>query len=548
MPNTPFSDIPRGVSEKVGIRAFKAGLIFLVLTLIAVYFAFSKSNPFADPYELYAVFDNANDVKQRSPVRIAGVEVGKVTSVEPIADSGGKARVKIVIQRKGLPIHRDARLKVRQRIFLEGNYYVDLEPGSPSEPNLHSGDTIPPEQTDSPVQFGQVLTALQEDTRRDLQTFLREYAKGVSGRGAEGFNMAVHYWEEAYRNTAIATRATLGTQPGDLQRVLKGQGKVFGALSEDEEALKLLVVSLNRLAAAFASQDGNLRATIPKLRDVLKVGRPALASLNNAFPSLRAFARDALPAARSSSPTLDVQIPFITQARRLVSDAELGGLVRDLKSTVPHLANLNDNQTRSLAEGRLLASCQNNVLIPFSTTKIPDPDFPENSDPYYKNAPRALVGLSGESRLHDANSPFFHVLAGAGPTTLVSTGEAADPYYTQLDLPVDGVRPAKPANRPVFRPGTPCETQEPPDLNAVSGEPGMQTTAQAANTPEYQKWQQKGLDDLELLKAHLKSVSEGKPSLDPLDYSDLGIKIQTRLQHLKALPDGTYVKRKAARR
>ena len=546
MPNTPFSDIPRGISQKVGIAAFKAGLVFMVLMLIVVYFAFSKANPFARPYEIYAVFDNANDVKQRSPVRIAGVEVGKVKEIKPIPDSGGKARVKIVIESKGLPIHRDAKLKVRQRIFLEGNYFVDLEPGSPSEPELHSGDTIPPEQTDSPVQFGQVLTALQDDTRRDLQTFLREYAKGTSGRGAEGFNLAVHYWEEAYRNTAISTRSTLGTGPGDLQRVLKGQGKAFGALSKDEEALKLLVVSLNRLAAAFASQDGNLRATIPALRDVLKVGRPALASLNHAFPTLRAFARDALPAARSSSPTLDVQIPFITQARRLVSRDELGGLVHDLKSTVPYLARLNSRQTLSLEQTRALASCQNSVLLPFSTTTIPDPDFPDNADPYYKQAPRALVGLSGESRMHDANSPFFRVLAGAGPTTLVSTGESGEQLFTQLDLPVDGVRPAKPTNRPVFRPGVACETQEPPDMAAVSGEPGQQVTPKAAATPENLKWQQKSQDDLDLLLTHIRSVNAGKPSIDPLEYSDLGVKIQTRLQHLKALPDGTYVKRKKA--
>ena len=30
------------------------------------------------------------------------------------------------IDDKGLPIHKDATLKIRPRIFLEGNFFVDL--------------------------------------------------------------------------------------------------------------------------------------------------------------------------------------------------------------------------------------------------------------------------------------------------------------------------------------------------------------------------------------------------------------------------------------
>jgi phospholipid/cholesterol/gamma-HCH transport system substrate-binding protein len=527
MAHTPFSDIPRGSAQNRGVTPVRAGLLALVLVASFAFFAVTKSNPFKSEYELYAVFENANELKPRSPVRIAGVEVGKVKDVDPVG--ADHARVRMVIEKDGLPIKKNAELKVRQRIFLEGNYFVDLQPGTADSPELESGSTIPFTQTASPVQFGQVLTALQHDTREDLKTFLREYAKGVRGKGARGFNMAVRYWEEAYRNTAMSTRATLGQGPGDLQRVLKGQGKVFGALARDENALKLLVVSLNRLAAAFARQDDNLRATIPALRDVLRVGRPALASLNRAFPTLRAFAREALPAARSSSPTLDVQIPFITQARRLVSDAELGGLVRDLRTTVPPLARLNRRQTLSLREVRALASCQNGVLVPFSKTPIPDPDFPANSgQPFYKQSPRALVGLSGESRIADANSPLFRVLAGGGPTTLVSTGSAGEDVFAQLDFPLDGVRPARPLKRPVFRPDIACETQEAPDLHAALGEPDETTIPTPSATAANIARKREAKHELERVRRYLQRTMAGKPAIDPLEYSDLGERIQKR--------------------
>ena len=42
-----------------------------------------------------------------------------------------------------LPLHQDARLKVRSRIFLEGNFFVDLQPGTPASPELGDDDVIP---------------------------------------------------------------------------------------------------------------------------------------------------------------------------------------------------------------------------------------------------------------------------------------------------------------------------------------------------------------------------------------------------------------------
>ena len=155
---------------------------------------------------------------------------------------------------------------------------------------------IPVTQTAAPVQFGDLLTALQRDTRSDLQTFLREYSKGLADGGAEGFNEAIRYWEPAYRNNSLANDATLGQDPNrDLQRVLKGQQKTFAALVKDEGALKGLVTNFNVTAGALAREDVALAASIPALRDTLRIGYPALGSLDAALPSLRAFAHDALP-------------------------------------------------------------------------------------------------------------------------------------------------------------------------------------------------------------------------------------------------------------
>ena len=444
-----------------GMSTFKAGLLAIVTIGVLAFFGFTKINPFASPYELNATFNTANNLKPKSPVRIAGVEVGKVTKVKPVPGSpkGGAAKVTMEIRKKGLPIHKDAQLKIRQRIFLEGNFFVDILPGSPSAPILKDGSTIPYTQTSAPVQFGQLLTALQSDTRDDLKIFLREFSKGLSGKGARGFNDSIKYWESAYKNSSLANDATLGEEPTrDLQRVLQGQQKTFAALDADEEALKGLVTNFNTTAGALAREDVALEASIPALDSTLRVARPALFSLNEALPSLRGFARDALPGARSSNPTLKASLPFIKQARKLVSRRELRGTAAVLRRYIPSFVRLNNQSVKLSVQGRQLSACTNNVLVPFTHLKVPDPDFQDNNDKSVRSRlQQALPGLSGESRLSDGNNQFFHVGVAATPPL---PGQ----FKVRPGPPTDGG-----SQPPPHRPDMPCEIQELPNLHAPGG-------------------------------------------------------------------------------
>jgi phospholipid/cholesterol/gamma-HCH transport system substrate-binding protein len=434
-----------------GMSPFKAGLIAIVLIAVLSYFGFTKANPFANPYEFKGAFQTASNLKPKAPVRIAGVDVGKVKKIEPVKEGSG-AIVTMEVKKKGLPLHDDAELKIRPRVFLEGNSFVDVSPGSPSSPNLKDGGTIPATQTAAPVQLGDVLTALQSDTREDLKTFLYEFAvKGLGGSGARGFNQVFKYGKEAYRNSALANDATLGQEPTkDLHRVLRGQQRTFGALVRDENALKGLVTNFNVVAGAFASQDAALEASVPALRDTLRVAQPALKSLNDSLPELRAFAREALPGVRSSGPTIDRSLPFLRQARALVSPRELGGTAAELRRQIPSLVLFNRRAVPLSAQGRALSACTNDVLVPFINSRIPNPEEPGNTNQRVNaQAQRGLVGLSGESRLNDGNITWFHVSA-------VPPGTAVRP----APPPDGGSQP------PPRRPDVPCETQEPPDLNA----------------------------------------------------------------------------------
>ncbi len=490
-------------TRRGGMSPFRAGLIAVVLIVVASYFAYTQANPFANPYELEAQFNTVNNLQPDAPVRIAGVEVGIVKSVEPLPGGEDGATVTMEIEEFGLPIHEDAELEIRPRIFLEGNEFVDVQPGTPSAPLMESGDMIPVNQTATPVQFGQVLSILQSDTREDLRTLFKEYAFiGLNGGGARGFHDSIKYWEPAYRNSALANDALLGTQPGDLFRVLRGQQQTFAALSEEPDALQGLVTNFNITAAAFAQEDDALEATIPALRDVLEVGQPALTSLNSSFPGIRRFANDALPGVRSSRTTIPKTFPFIHQLRLLFRPSELQGLVKDLKPTIPALARLNHESVPFLKENRALSRCTNKTLLPFARTPIPtgtpdpndpnravDQDFPDpdsTMQPFAEQGPRSFVGLSGESRPFDGNGKFFRVnLKADAPETVLEPFASGAPFAPDFIPLVTTDSPdtqrARPApteeenvrgssedeyKRTVFRPDFPCELSVRPDLRA----------------------------------------------------------------------------------
>jgi phospholipid/cholesterol/gamma-HCH transport system substrate-binding protein len=519
-----------------GMSPFRAGLLAVVVVAVACYFAFNGSNPFSSPYEMTAEFKNAANVKPNAAVRIAGIDVGKVKSVSA-ADKNGVARVKMEIQEKGLPIHKDAEIKLRPRIFLEGNIFVDIQPGTPDAPVLPDGGTIPASQTQAPVQFSQLLSVLQEDTRADLQTLLEEFAKGLDGGGAQAFNRSIPYWKPAYLYSSQANDASLGSEPHDLSKLVRAQGKVFKELSADEQALADLVTNLNKTFGAFASESTNLEATIPALDRVLKVGNPALASLNDSLPALRQFARDALPATKSSLPTIEASMPFVTQARGLVSKAELRGLARDLRPTIPSLAKLNATTIPFLQESRALSACTSNFLVPFANKPIPDRIFDIPDSTFLHDSNHGFVALAAESRQNDANTPLFRLDQGAGPFSVVQTDQFGHKYvqFGGMISKPEGSQPALPAHRPVFRPNIPCETQAVPDLNAPIGPAEQlahpQPVASAANKAR----EAAAKADLERYLKRMQLHAQGKPAPNPFEKYNKQLSLYARDQANKLL-------------
>jgi phospholipid/cholesterol/gamma-HCH transport system substrate-binding protein len=473
------------------------GVIALVVILVGTFLGFTKDIPFTKPFEIKATFQSANSIRAGSPVRIAGVNVGKVGKVEP-SEGSDTSVVTLEISKQGLPIHEDATAKIRPRIFLEGNFFVDLRPGTPGAGELDSGGVLKVTQTSSPVQLDEVLTALQSDTRQDLKDVLEALGTALnskpskaddadadpSARGetaAESFNDAYVDIPAAERSTAQVFEAFLGQEPGrDLSRLIDGTAKTTGALIRNEEQLKDLITNFNLTTAAFASESGNLRASIRELAPTLENANGALASLNEAFPPTRAFAREILPGVRETPETIRASFPWIAQTRKLVSRTELGGLVRELSPATRDLARLTDRAIELLPETNLTSRCAREVLLPTGDVVIKD-EF-ETGAENYKEFFWGLVGLSGEGQNFDGNGMYVRFQPGGGSqgVTLGQAGAGAGQVFgNNVAVPL-GNRPFYPGKRPPYRPDVPCHTNRIPNLNG----PAAAKTPPTASTTQ----------------------------------------------------------------
>lgn len=467
------------------------GLILVVITALLSVYAFTKSLPWVDKYSVEAVFTNAGNVRPASPVRIAGVNVGKVTAVEHLTPEAAQETaqaepdeaaigteasvpstatvVTMELDESALPLHMDATMKLRPRLFLEGNLFVDLKPGSPNAPEADDGHVFPAGQTAVAVQLDQVLTTLQSDVRTNLQVLLDQFGNALDKYGgSEGLRELFRSSPGAFRYTSQVNEALLGQEPRDLSDLIVNLDSTVEALGRNEGALQDLVTNLRIVLGSFAAESDALQEGIRILPEVLEEGTPALASLNRAFPAVRAFAREALPGVRSTPAMLDATTPFLQQLRGLVAEDELRGLVADLRPAIPRLTRMTSRTIPLLEEIRPLASCVNEVLVPWSQDVIPDPANPTiNGDGstarLYEETDYAFEGLSGFSRSGDANGPYARVLGMSGPNIVSIAGTDR---LASTALPLIGALPTLDTGKAPFRPDVACETQDRPNLAA----------------------------------------------------------------------------------
>ena len=280
------------------------------------------------------MFENAATLRETAPVRIAGVNVGEVTAVEP---DGNATEVTFTVDDEGLPLHTDATVEIRPRLFLEGNFFLDADPGSPSAPELEDGGTIPVTQTSVAVQLDQVLTTLQKPDRENLSEFLEGFGTGLTHEptaeedrtqdpAVQGESAAVR--RSTTRSATAATRGgprrsstrrCSGSEPHDLSRLIASQRRIFGALLSREEQLKDLITNFNITTGRPGGRVGEPQRHRARARADPRAGRsraPAPERVAAPAAHLRARARAQHP--RAAGNDRRAGTPWLRQTRELL--------------------------------------------------------------------------------------------------------------------------------------------------------------------------------------------------------------------------------------
>ncbi len=463
------------------------GIGLIVVLAIVLYFGFTKHIPFKHGFRLNAVFNTAVNIRPKSPVRIAGVNVGKVSMVKR---EGSTGLVTMEIEGKGLPIHRDAMLKIRPRLFLEGNFFVEVQPGSPSAPALSSGATIPLAQTSDPVQLDQVLDALNTDTRANLQTTLVELGAAFTAKptaaqdaeqdpevrglnGAQAFNKAFQRGAEALPSSTIVTQAFAGTEAHDLSKLLVGLERVTGALDVHEQQLGELIGNFNTTFGAVAAQAPSLRTAVAELPGALRTVDRSLVEVEKASPAIRAFSLDLIPGLEEAPATIAASFPWIEQFQASFGPKELGGVATALDALTPPLASLVGGQAAFFHTFSQFNQCLTKVFYPTLYTTVQDGPNTTGVEAY-KEFWYALAGLAGLGQNFDGNGAADRFMVGGAGSAVVSPPAAivnpTSPHngvhlVAQASLAPEGTSPRFLGSEPPYRPLVPCYTQALPNFN-----------------------------------------------------------------------------------
>jgi virulence factor Mce-like protein len=506
MSRLPERDTRQGATK----RRFKwrpsnaaIAVVFILIFTIGPYLAFTKHVPFTSyGYELKATFANSANIAKNSPVRIAGVEVGKVISSERDGDA---TTVAFTVDGSGRPIHTDAFAAIRPRIFLEGNFFVELDPGSPSAPDLDSGATIPVSHTSTAVQLDEVLTALQSPVRADLSRLLEGLGTAytheptaaedatqlpeVHGKtGAEALNGALKYGGDAGRYSAQVTDALLGTQQRDLARLVSGTGRTFGAFASREADLQGLIDNFNVFTGALAAQSASLSATIHLFAPTLRTARASFVSLNRTLPPLRTYAIQLTPAVAQLPDLISASKPWLAQVRPLLSGKEGGGVARLLAESTPGLASATQSgKAITLPQLNRLGLCTTQVMVPTFNQTIND-RF-STGGPNYREFLYSLASFAGAGQNFDGNGPFLRAQVGGGPVLVGEPNPQGNPdtitdqinYAHTIEAPL-GTQPQL-GGLPPLKPDVRCDANPVPDLNGPLGQVGAPSPSPAGVNP-----------------------------------------------------------------
>ncbi|GAA5044641.1 MCE family protein [Nocardia callitridis] len=253
---------------KLAIFTLVMALIFAGLAIVFSQMRFSSANGY------HAVFTTASGMLPGSKVRIAGVPVGSVKSVQVGKDN--RAHVDFDVDRK-YALLRSTRATVRYE-NLVGDRYLELLEGPGSAQTLPNNGTIDTEQTAPALDldmllggFKPLLRGLDPGQVNDLTNALLQIFQGQGGTLVSLLNSGGSF------SKTLADRDQL------IGSVINNLNSVLQTIDERGDQFKTTIDELQRLVSGLAADRDPIADAVPRiagatgdLTDLLAQARPDL--------------------------------------------------------------------------------------------------------------------------------------------------------------------------------------------------------------------------------------------------------------------------------
>ena len=174
--------------------------------------------------------------------------------------------------------------------------FVELNPGSKPAPVAKSGYTIPLAQTNPEVNFDEVLSSLDGDTRQYLSLLVNGAGQGLKGQGNNLAGVLERFepthQDLARLNSAVAVRGT------DLRQLVNSLRRLNDALAAKQGQIVDMVDSSSKVFGALASEDTNISRAVGDLPGTLQQTTQTLQKVQAFAAQLGPAASKLLPAAQ----------------------------------------------------------------------------------------------------------------------------------------------------------------------------------------------------------------------------------------------------------
>ena len=273
--------------------------------LLFLWLSFGGPTPLKpESYRFSVPFDEATQLPVEADVRISGVSVGRVKSVE--LNDAGLAEATIEMDERYAPIASNTRAVLRQKTLL-GETYVELSPGSPDASPvprnpLPEGGKLPAAQVSDAVQLDEIFRAFDEPTRQAFQVWQQEVSLALRHRGEDlsaAFGNLGPFASELDRVLRILDSQRIATRD-----FVRDTGEVFAALSERQGQLRGFISNSERVFQTTAARNRSLEEIFVALPPFLDEQRLTLDRLERFATDANPLVTQLRPAARELSPTL----------------------------------------------------------------------------------------------------------------------------------------------------------------------------------------------------------------------------------------------------